>query len=179
MAKTKSSDREERLNYGVNLLISLLLRYPEIGTVRFEPDGRVLSFNFMFSGVIDSQKYLVVKDKITNSLSAYHRLNGTSYETIDVIVAYHDVCSTITLIRDVATLSKGEITIAVALLTETFQDSLIDDDPEIRMVPDDDVAFQEDFIENMLDNVRLHPVAKLYKGLFAFREDGRVLVFNR
>ena len=88
----------------------------------------------------------------------------------------YDKFCVLSIVRDIATLSKGEITLLSTLLTEKFQECLILDGSEY--IPDfiDDIDFSDELIDTMFEVVRAQRAAK---NLTALRENGRVLVFSK
>ena len=49
--KINSNSSDTRSSDGVSLLISLLMRFPQIGTLQFDSKHRLLTMNFMFIGI--------------------------------------------------------------------------------------------------------------------------------
>jgi hypothetical protein len=168
---------EERSSDGVSLLISILVRFPQIGTIQFESKSRHLRLNFMLSQSISPEDIQTFQTKIAANLKAYHFITGKSpiCVKIESKQPYEKFCM-LSIVRDLASLSKGEMAIIISLLVERFHETLIIDDPDF--LPDfmDDPSFPDDFIDSMLENVRFQRSAK---SLTALRENGRVLVFNK
>jgi hypothetical protein len=80
----------------------------------------------------------------------------------------------LTIIRDVGSLSRGEIALIIALLREKVIDLLVSDQSEFLV--EEDLLIQEELIENMLENMKREYDSH---SLIGIREDGRVLVFNK
>jgi len=165
---------DERVSHGVNLLISILVRYPEIGTVNFDAENNTIKLTFMLANIPEKTDFSRLKTLLFNSVSAYHLLEGTKAFTADFRLSSCDQVAMLTVLRDVATLSKGEITLIIALLREHMRDSLVSDENDA--MPEEDLLVQEEVIVDMLENVKTH---KFGSGLIGIREDGKVLVFNK
>ena len=58
----------------VSLLISILVRYPEIATVNFDPEGKILKFTFMTSSPVSSEKWNDFCYKLNESVEVYSSL---------------------------------------------------------------------------------------------------------
>ena len=80
----------------------------------------------------------------------------------------------LTILRDVATLSKGEIALIIVLLRENLSGKLMSDENDALL--EEDLLVQEEVIDNMLENIKNQHNCN---GLIGIREDGRVLVFNK
>lgn len=168
---------EERSSDGVSLLISLLVRFPQIGTIQFESKSRHLRLNFMLSQSVFPADIEAFQTKIAANLKAYHHITGMNPTCVNIEnkQPYEKFCM-LSIVRDLASLSKGELALIISLLVERFHETLIIDDPDF--LPDfmDDPVFPDDFIDGMLENVKFQRSAK---SLTALRENGRVLVFNK
>lgn len=172
MLKYRQDD--EQVSDGVNLLISILVRYPEIGTISFDPDNESLKLTFMLSGIPSSDEFAAVKQLILNSAAAYYELEGLRVRITDFQMTTYEQVAMFNVIRDVATLSKSEIAIIITLLRDKFKERLVADHNDSML--EEDLLVQEELIDNMLENIKQQHAAH---GLIGIREDGRVLVFNK
>lgn len=169
------SPRDQEVSDGANLIISMLVRYPEIGTINFEPEGNLLKLTFMIAGIPSSNDFESKKRFIINSILAYHLLEGITNSRVDIELSSYEQVAMLTIIRDVRTMSRGEINLMIKLLRDRFNERLVTDHNDALL--EEDLLFQEEVIENMLENMR-----KQYNDqhiLIGIREDGRVFVFNK
>jgi len=173
----KSNTTDERSSDGVSLLISILVRFPQIGTIHFESKDRILRLNFMLARSVPAEEIKEFQTKLAEHIKAYHHVTGRKPTCVKIEAKqpYEKFCI-FSLLRDLASLSKGELSLLISMITERFHDSLIIDDQD--SLPDfmDDSGFPDDFIDSMLENVRFQRTGK---NLTAMRENGRVLVFNK
>ncbi len=172
MPKYRQDDGE--LCESVGLLISILVRYPEIGTVKFNPGSQTLRLSFLLSRLIDESEYEVFAEKIRTSLETYNVLEGHDQVIIETALRSFDNISVIEVDRDVHTLSKTEIGLIITLMKEFYAGGMIVDRNENLL--EEDLLVQEELIDNMLDQLK---VARYEKNLIGIREDGRVMVFNK
>ncbi len=166
---------DQQVSDGANLIISMLVRYPEIGTINFNPEANSLKLTFMISGIPTVEEFESTKRLIINSIAAYHMLQGITDNNVDIELSSYEKVAMVTFIREVQTLSRGEINLVIKLLREHFSDRLVTDHNDAML--EEDLLFQEEVIEDMLENVR-----KQYNdhhSLIGIREDGRVFVFNK
>lgn len=166
---------DQQVSDGANLIISMLVRYPEIGTINFNPETNLLKLVFMISGLPTAADFKSNKQLIINSIAAYHMLQGISDITVDIELSSYEQVAMLTFIRDVQTLSRGEINLVVKLLRDCFGERLVTDHNEALL--EEDLLYQEAVIEDMLENMRKQD--NDHHSLIGIREDGRVFVFNK
>ncbi len=158
----------------VGLLISILVRYPEVATINFDPEQQLLKFNFIASRKLGANEMTALNGKMLDSIEVFNKLENK--ETRMSAVDYQE-CGSFTMIeiqRDVETLVREEIALIVALFRQELENSLILDDN--GSFYEEDLLIQEEIIEHMLESVK---DCAGDKKLFAFREEGRVVVFNK
>ncbi|MFZ5642368.1 MAG: hypothetical protein ACOY46_02110 [Bacillota bacterium] len=158
----------------VGLLISILVRYPEVATINYDPGVKVLKFTFITSRVLDTEKMEEIRSKIIESIEVLNIIVGK--KTRVSLLDYQD-CENFTMMeiqRDVETLVQEEIALIVELFRQCLDSSLVTD--EGHSLYEEDLLIQEEIIEHMLESVK---GCAGDKKLFAFREEGRVLVFNK
>ncbi|MFZ5639355.1 MAG: hypothetical protein ACOY4Q_01505 [Bacillota bacterium] len=158
----------------IGLLISILVRYPEVGTINFDPKQQDLKFTFIFSRVLDEKELANFKSELVQVIETYNYLEGKEISIADV---NHQFCDNFTMLevrRDVNTLTQDEIALIIDLVDRCFKQNLVADQNEYMM--EEDLIMQEELIEHMLENLKS---ASPERNLIAFREEGRVLVFNK
>lgn len=164
----------EDVTDSVGLLISILVRYPEVATINYEPGEHVLKFTFILARVIEPDKFDDVKETLLSSIEVFNLLEG---KEIRVSKISHQVCDHLTMLevhRDVDTLAQEEIALIVELVHRYLENDLMTEENDNLF--EEDLIIQEEIIEHMLESVK---GAAGDKNLFAFREEGRVLVFNK
>jgi hypothetical protein len=164
----------EQVSDGVNLLISILIRYPEIGTVSFDPRYNCFKLKFMLSAILPENEFSNIKHLLTDSIAVYNMLEGQPVKTCEIQVYNHEQVSMLTIARDVYTISKNEIALIIALLQNNITKYLITDYNDSLL--EEDLLIQEEVIEDMLANVKSYNT--LHR-LIGIRENGRVSVFSK
>lgn len=156
------------------LFVSLLLRYPDMGTVKYRPDNRCIVMSFMLYPSPEAHVFDAFSKRLRQSLEVYSDLSGRAIHILNVTRVEHAECTVIEATRDVDTLTQEELALIVALIRETFGDRLISE--RVDPVSEEDLQVHDEIIGHMLDDVR--QVSSL-DNLVGFREGGRVLLFNR
>ncbi|WP_066635427.1 hypothetical protein [Desulfolucanica intricata] len=165
---------QENMSDSVGLLISILVRYPEVATINFDPEQQVLKFTFILNH-LDGEEIKTVKSRVLDSIEVYNILEGKKPR---VVLIGQQECDQFTLIeiqRDVDTLVQEEIALIVKLFYDAFWNYLVTD--QNSSLIEEDLLVQEELIEHMLENVKCRASDNRY--LYAIREEGKVLVFNK
>ena len=161
---------------GINLLVSILVCYPEIGTISFEPREDALHFSFALQEVPPRQVYEDAGELIRESILTYHSIEGFSDARIEIYLEGQGHTAFFHVVRDIRTISQGEISMIAEIMRERFAETLMID-PASR--PDEcefDLAAHENAIDHMIGTLKITRVTNRMIGI---REEGRVLVFNK
>lgn len=164
----------EYVSDSVNLLISLLIRYPELATIKFLPENNSLKLTFLLTRDPERMDFEAARQFIANSIDAYHLLKGTPKTSTSVLFSFYEQVAILDIMRDVISLSQNEIALIVRILNEHYNERLISDYHDA--MPEDDLLVQEEFISDMLENIKRQ---HLVHGLIGIREEGRVFVFDK
>lgn len=163
---------------GVNLLMTLLLCYPEIGTVTFDPaKGETLQMAFALNRLPGDEENKKFGQFLTESISTYHSLLGLPEGRLSITVEGNGKAAILGIKRDMATISRGEISLIAALVRDNFKDDLVTDTEMEKDLPDEATRLaHEDNIDNILGSVRHGVISETMVG---YREAGRVMVYNK
>ncbi len=165
---------QDEVSDSIGLLISILVRYPELGTVNYDPVLQQLRFTFIFSCVLDEEKLVNFKEVVVASIEAYNALEDRIPQVTEVRFNPCEEFTMLEIIRDVGTLTQEELAMLIELVHCNFKTDLIFEKNDYLL--EEDLLMQEELIEHMLENIKISYPGK---NLIAFREDGRVLVFNK
>jgi hypothetical protein len=165
---------EEGISHQASLLVSLLVRYPEIGSVKVHAGEGRLSFHIMLSRACTPEEIAAFRHLAIAHLEAYKQVSAREIGYIGVRGTAHANFTQIELTRDIATVSREELSLLVGLIRAHFgQNLIVESDEPLR---DDERVYQEEIIDDMLEDVR---AAGVHRELVGFREAGKVMVFNR
>lgn len=162
---------------GVNLFVSILVCYPEISTVNYEPEHNTIHFTFAMNAIPNKLDYERVGHLLQESILTYHSLEGYKARRIEVYLEGQGHTAFFNVVRDVQSISRGEISLITALMRDNFGDILMtdpgqDDSDDVEA----DIIAHEDAIDHMIHTLK-H--TRLKSRLVGIREEGRVLVFNK
>jgi hypothetical protein len=166
----------ETISESSGLLISILMRYPEISTISYNPDDNIISLSFSFAHCPGEERFVESKKRLLDCLQTYSFLEGKTMPELFINWTTSDEISVLKVAYDVAALSKSEISLIISYLQEEFGDCLMKDLEPGEPMGEDDLLLQEEFIGYMLENFK---GAVPRKKLIAYREEGKVHVFKK
>lgn len=167
-----SPGKVDAMSESIGLLISLLVRYPEVGTINYEPKTRVLKFTFIVKEALAPEKVAALKKKLSSCLGAFAFLTKKGRRLASLEASTHENFTFLEIKRDVASLTEEEISLIIGLMREEFGQSLITEQNDPLL--EEELLAEGDLIGHMLENVKEKTPEKR---LIAFREEGKVLVF--
>ena len=177
MKTARVSLSESRDSDSVSLLISILVRFPQIGTVKIDSKKQVLWLNFMLAQSVTAEEIQTFEQQLINTLRAYHHIARQSPTVCRIETKQpYERFNLVSIGRDLASMTRGELSLLITLLSEQFTDRILFDETEYVAEMIDEFGFPDDFIDSILENVKFQPTPK---NLTALRENGRVLVFRK
>ena len=156
------------LNYSTGLLVSILLRYPEVGTISCCQKQQALVLKFLMTKDCEFEK---LKFSLTEALEVFHKLEGRKMKLMN-IERYEQELDILVITRDLVSITQNEVNLIVEIIKKNLGKHLIIDESNLL---EEELIFQEDTINHMLAAIRSNGTEK---NITALREDGRVLVFN-
>ncbi|HZZ64474.1 MAG TPA: hypothetical protein VFE17_03170 [Candidatus Baltobacteraceae bacterium] len=156
----------------VNLVCALLVRYPEIASMRCTPGEGTVQFTFAVTGRLDKKRQQSLTDDIAAHVEGFLTLAAEGGE-VRVDCESDRAMSFVHVTRDLDTFTKDELAMLTGLFAERFAGALVRN-PVPEEHPDEDPAFQEELVECAIEALR-DPAQS--KSLVGFREEKRVLVY--
>lgn len=164
---------------GIQFLASLLVCYPEISSVTYDPQKVALTLDFVLRGSYPPQALDAFTKLLSESIATYHALVDGTEPYLEIrgeeIAAEHKLVM-FHVEREVATLERDELTLIARLFTEHFGRNLLVDSHSLKTLEQDFAAVQSELLDQMLGRAaeiqfRMHMVG--------LREGDRVVVYNR
>ena len=156
----------------VSLVCALLVRYPEIASVRSAPGENSVRFSFAVTGRIDKASQLALAEEIEAHVAALLSLSDDE-GSVRVECESDRALSFVHVVRDLDTFTKDELAMLVSLFAQRFGAALVRN-PVPDEHPDEDPALQDELAESAIEALR-DPAQS--KSLVGFREEKRVLVY--
>ena len=157
----------------VNRVVALLVRFPEIHSVRSNPADSTLTLSFALRSRLDRNAARALGDRVGDHVRAFLDLRGEEPQKFGVSCDRDAAVSFVHVVRDAETFSREELELIVTLFVDAFGDKLVRDGAPAVPV-DDDPAARDELVDVALDALR-DPAQK--QRLVGFREESRVLVY--
>ncbi|MCY0879850.1 MAG: hypothetical protein OWU84_13045 [Firmicutes bacterium] len=156
---------------GLGTLIAVLMRYPEVSSVQYNPETKTIQVTFVVRGVVPDDLWARLVDQVGTALTAYRDITRRPLQTLELSAERADPVTTVELIRDTDTVSVEEIGIAIEILRDQLELAVLYDPHDLL---DEEMIVQEETIQEQLEVL----IAEGSGQLVALRDEGRVLIFN-
>ena len=168
--------RSEQARPGVQLLASVLVCFPEIEAVSYEPRQELLTMDFVVRARLDPSEIEDFAAFLAESIETYYVIEGGAASEMDFSYEQHDALTILHLARRMDELSERELSLTVQLLTERFGEALLVDPHGAEALDAEFRTLQHETLERMLMAVREIPRRDRLIGI---RERDQVVVYNR
>lgn len=156
------------------ILASILVVYPTVQAVSYEPKDGMLELSFALKGTFTKEKFEGFLGYIAESVSSYHELEGLGDAAIELNVeGIYETCF-INVRRDIATMSCGELNLLTEAAKNYFGEQLIEEVSD-ESGEEEYIYEQMEYLEQMLNNIR---EVRIENRLVGVRERERVIVYN-
>ena len=168
--------KSEQARPGVQLLASVLVCFPEIEAVSYEPEKAFLTMDFVVRTRIPPAEIEAFAAFLAESIETYHALEDSVASDMDFSYEQHDELTMLHLARRMDELSERELSLIVQLLKERFAETLLVDPHGVEAPDTEFRMLQHETLERMLVAVREIPLRERLVGI---RERDQVIVYNR
>jgi hypothetical protein len=158
----------------VNVIVALLVRFPEISSIVARPSDGTVRLSFVVAQKLDRRMQRELTAVLAEHVSTFLELAGEEPAALDLNCETDDSTTFIHLTRDVASFTKAELQMQVALLTERFGEALVKNPPPDEPVAEDPEAADE-LVDCAIDVMR--EGGSHQKSLIGYREEKRVHVY--
>jgi len=157
----------------VNRVVALLVRFPELHSVRSNPADATLTVSFAVRERLDRIKQRALAECVSEHVRAFLDLRGDAPAKISLAFDRDTAVTFVNVTRDAASFAREELELLVALFADAYGDRLVRDGASATAL-DDDPAARDEHVEVALDALR-DPTQR--RRLVGFREEQRVLVY--
>lgn len=157
----------------VSLVCALLVRYPELASIRSMPAEGNVRLTFALRTRLDKTAHRQLSDAISDHVAGYLMLAKDEAQTLRVECEGDRATTFVHVTRDTESFSKDELELLVGLLRDRYEAVLVRNPlPEDHL--DADPAAQDEAALYAIEALRDPTQAK---SLVGFREEARVLVY--
>lgn len=158
---------------GTNLLVSLLIRYPELSSLRYNPETTTLSFTILLKVEVDGEKQVEFAEKVTTYFAACQELDP-KFSPLGQLQQHADDGVTMLVYEQfLDKISIAEMRLFMELVTDFYRGLIGDTGMPLH---EEDAFTQEEIIEHILSQ---KDTLREEKSIVAYREGGRVFVYNK
>lgn len=158
----------------IGLLISILVCYPGLCSVKFIPNEKGLRFSYLLKTNLNSSEFEVFKGKLQTSLDVYNEFMRKKSTQLGIIKQHFLDSTLIEITCDLHSLSREEIALINDIIKQEFEPILVSD--ERNEMVEEEILMQEAIMEDMLESIK---ASIPDKSLIGYREEGKVMVFNK
>jgi hypothetical protein len=156
----------------VNRVVALLVRFPELHSVRSNPADATLTLAFAVRKRLDRVAVSLFAERVGDHVRALLDLRNDEPQRLAVAAERDAAVSFVTLTRDAESFSREELELVIALFCDAFGEALVRDAAAAPV--DDDPAARDELVDVALDALR-DPAQR--QRLVGFREEQRVVVY--
>lgn len=156
---------------GLSTLIAVMMRYPEVSSVQYDPDTKTLSVGFILRRTLTDDAWQHLADHLSDVLTAYRGITGRPLVTVQLTRLELGPVTGIELTRDALTVSVEEIGMSIEVFRDFYEGDLLADPHDLL---EEDMMVQEETIQESLEAI----VRDGSGHLVALRDEGRVVIFN-
>jgi len=161
---------------GVQLLGAMLVCYPEISTVAFEPRDGQLVLGFVVRAPLparpDLEKFAAF---LNDSVQAYHELEESRFVCTAIEAEAQNNTLILRVRRALTDFMRGELELIVTLMRDRFGEQLVVDRHSPDNLEPDFADLQSEILDQMLEHVQEIPIGEHIVGV---RENDRVVIYN-
>ncbi len=161
-------------SYYVQLMVNLLVRFPEIYKINYNLANHTCSLSYMIRKVLKGTEYLTLRRNLNRSVQVLRYVGKKEPVEVKTHKKNIDSLTCLEIIITALPPVVEEISLVTNLLRDEFQDRLV-----VELRPDDD-DWDEDisYWENVCGLVKARDEQR-EENLFAFREAGKVYVYDK
>ena len=157
----------------VNRVVALLVRFPELHSLRSNPADATLTLTYAVNRRLESTAVRALTDFVGEHVHAFHALSNEPLEQLAVTCEGDVDVTFVHVTRDLATFSPEELALTASLFAQRFGDGLLTN-PQAEAADGDESGPDEESVELALDALR-DPAQR--QRLVGVREEKRVLVY--
>ena len=172
----RSKKNREQVKNGVQLLATMLVCFPEIETVSYEPKKGRLTMDFDIMEHISPEAVEEFSYFLADSIETYNHLENGSANAMLVESERYEDLTIIHISRKLTEMTRGEISLIAKLIENRFGDKLLVDSHTLSALEPEFALVQQDTLDRMLTLMRDTP---LNERLVGIREHNQVVVYNR
>ncbi len=152
----------------INLLVSILIRYPQVFAIKYNNIQDSYVFSFMYKGKLESDRYNKLVGKVKEYFAAYTELNKTSILPLKFKKDIFKKCTLIEVTYEGNPFNANDVNLLASIMLLDLGESIISDYEEFLLdYSGAEIEGSELFFNRCKNN------------LIVFREAGKVYIFDK
>ena len=164
------------MNTGVQLLASMLVCYPELYAVAYEPQDTEITLDFVVKKKIADEEMEEFANLVDKSVQTYHDLHGSGPVWLALDADVNGSRMTVHVRRQLATMLRGELDLLAELFCDKFGDDLQIDVHTLDSLEPDFSNMQSNVLDQMFDMAQS---SRIREKMIGMRDKDKVVVYNR
>ncbi len=164
-----------RDSLSVNWLVSVLIHIPEIFALNFNINEHKFKFSYMLNRELDDKTFKVFKETLMNNVEAFEDVFSKNPAHTQVTKTNFNGLTLLEIVREIKTISMEEIQIVNSVVRDYFFQYIISEKTENLNEFKEDLIRYEEFIKSLTINYS----SSKQENIFAFRQGGKVFVFDK
>ena len=162
-----------KMDYGLDVIISSFIRYTELSAVKYDAEKDIIKIEVVLNGCIGDEHRSRFNSRYCQSMALFHKMLKieAAYMKLDFIE--NAGITVLRLYRESLSLREDEIELYILLLRHEFASLLVRDDNDMVA----EAALSGDIKNTLLKKIM--DSRQPYQNIFAYRDEGRVFVFNK
>lgn len=158
---------------GVDAIMSVFIRCSELSAVKYDVEKDIIKVEIALNKSIKPEQRSKFINKCRESMGLFYKIYKLEPMHFNLSFIENSGITIVRLFRDSQTLIEDEMELFVRLLRQEFASLLIRDDNDMVA----GVNLSGDEKNTLLEKIRKSH--QPYQNIFAYRDEGRVFVFNQ
>jgi len=109
---------------GLGTLIAVMMRYPEVSSVQYDPDAKSISVGLIVRRAIPDETWHLFSDHLSDVLTAYRAITGRQLVLLQLSRLAVGSVTGMELARDINSVSVEEVGMAIEVAREFLRETL-------------------------------------------------------
>ena len=158
---------------GLDIIISVFIRYSELSAVKYDLEKGIIKVEIALNTSLTDQQRSKFVSSYNKTLGLFYKMGKFQPVFTKLSFLENTGITILRLYRDGKTLREDEMELFVLLLRQEFASLLVRDDNDMGL----GALFSSEAKRTLMQ--KLGGSQKNYHNIFAYRDQGRVFVFNK
>jgi len=162
-----------KMESGLDAVLSVFIRYSELSAVKYDVERDLVKIEIALNDRVPDEQVQLFTKRYRKSMELFYQMLNYQPVTIELGSIEKSGITILRIYRDGLTIREEEMELSVRLLRQEFDSLLVRDDNDIVT----GAILNGEVKESLLQKIREYH--QPYHNIFAYRDEGRVFVFNK